>query len=206
MEGFGERLKKLMRSAGLNETSMALLLDISSQRLENIITGYSNADIDIAMRVAEIFGVSYEYAAAISEDPEIKEPGFAKEILVAEKVDPVSGLVKLDDVVGSAYIDREKMHGKEYFGFIMNDDGMKKARIFKGDTVIVRRQNFAANGDVVMAIVDEKDVLVRRYSRMGNVAILTAEGDGLVYKPVKVDTTETKFNIVGRITEVKIFF
>ena len=206
MESFGERLSKLMRSVGLTEKNLALLLNVSEQRVENLLTGYSEADLDVLVRVAEVFNVSYDYAAARSDDPEVHESSNSKEIFVAERISPYDGVIMQKDVVGTAFVDKSKMHGKEYFGFIMPDDSMVKARILKNDTLIVRRQNFANNGDVVIAVVDDGDAIVRTYNRTGNVVILTCEGDGMKYRPIKIDTTETKFSILGKVDEVRISF
>ncbi len=206
MESFGERLSKLMRSVGLNEKSMALLLNVSEQRVENLITGYSEADLDVILRVAAVFNVSCEYAAGLSDEPEVREDSNSKEILIAERISPFDGVIMQKDIVGAAFIDKNKTHGKDYFGFIMPDDSMVKARIMKNDTLIVRRQNFANNGDVVIAVVDGGDAIVRTYNRIGNTVILTCEGDGMKYSPIKIDTVETTFCILGKVDEVRISF
>ena len=206
MESFGERLSKLMRNVGLTEENAALLLNVSKQRLENLLTGYSEADMNVIMRVAEVFDVSCEYAAMLSDLPKVSEPGNSKEIVVAERISPYDGVIMQKDVVGTAFIDRDKMHGKDYFAFIMPDDSMVKARILKNDMLVVRRQSFATNGDIVIAVVDEDDAIVRTYNRTGNIVVLTCEGDSMKYKPIKIDTTETKFNILGKVDEVRISF
>ena len=206
MESFGERLTKLMRSVGLTDANTALLLNVSKQRLENLLTGYSEADMDAIVRVAEVFNVSCEYAAMLSDVPQVRESGNSKEIIVAEKISPYDGVIMQKDVVGTVFIDRDKMHGKDYFGFIMPDDSMVKARILKNDMLIVRKQHFATNGDIVVAVVDDGDAIVRTYNRTGNVVVLTCEGDSMKYKPIKIDTVETKFNILGKVDEVRISF
>ncbi len=205
MEAFGERLIRLMKSAGLNDGNIAYLLGISAQRTENLITGYSEADIDIVKRLAEIFHVSCAYAAGLVDDPNVSENN-SKEIFVAEKLDPVNGMMRLKDVVKTVYMDKADIHGKEFLGLIVKDDAMAKARIHEGDTVIVRRQMFANNGDVVAVLTEGGNYIIRRYNRMGNIVVLTAEGDGIKYPPVKIDTTETKFNIIGRVNENRISF
>lgn len=204
MESFCERFKKLMKSAGLSEANMAYLLDISVQRLENLITGYSDADINIVTRVAQIFNTSCAYVLGVDDERKLQED--AKEILVAEKLDSVSGMMMLKDVVKTVYVDKSSLHGKDYIGLVMKDESMVKARIYKGDTVIVCRQQFANNGDVVVVLGEDGDYIVRRYHRTGNIVVLTSEGDAIKYPPIKIDTSETKFNIIGRVTESRITF
>lgn len=204
MESFGERLKRLMRETGLTEANMAMLLNVSMQRVENLVTGYCDADIDTLSRVAQIFNVSCAYAAARSDDPEVKEPNFAKEIYVTDKLRAGDGMVTQKNVIGTVYMERSEMHGKDYFGLIMQDDSMVKARMFKNDTLIVRRQNTANNGDIVVAMVDDGEAIVRRYNRTGNTVVLTAEGDTMKYKTLKINTEYTKLLVLGKVCEVRI--
>lgn len=204
MESFNERLQKLMKSAGLTDANMAYLLGISDQRMENLLTGYSEADISIVMRAAQIFNVSCAYVLGVEEDKKVAEG--AKEILVAEKLDPISGMMMLNDVVKTIYIDQANIHGKDYIGLIMNDDGMVKARIYKGDTVVVCCQQFANNGDVVAVLGENGNYIIRRYNRTGNIVVLTSEGDAMKYPPIKIDTSETKLKIIGRVAESRITF
>lgn len=205
MEAFGDRLKRLMKTAGLTGGNMAYLLSVSAQRMENLLTGYSEADIGIITRVAEIFNVSCAYASGLDDEPQVAEDG-AKEIFVAERLDPVSGLMMLKDVIKTVYIDRSRLHGREYMGLVVKDDAMVKARINKGDLVIVRRQGFANNNDVVVVLADNGEYIIRRYNRTGNIVVLTSEGDGIKFPPIKIDTSEVKLNLIGRVDENRISF
>lgn len=205
MTSFGERLNTLMKSAGLKEENMVYLLDISTQRLENLLTGYSEADVALVERVASIFDVSSSYAAGLSDKKEVAEAN-AREIFVAERLDPVSGMMHLKDVTESIYIDKSELHGKDYIGLKVKDDSMVKARMFEGDTVIVRRQQFAETRDVVAVLMGDGDYIIRRYSRTGNIVTLTCEGDGIKYPPIKVDTKEESLKIIGRVTELRVSF
>ncbi len=205
METFAERLCRFMGSAGLTEANVAFLLGISSQRLENLMTGYSEADIDVVRRVAEIFNVSCAYAAGISDDPVVQENN-AKEIFVAERLEPVSGMMMLRDVKETIYIDRNDLHGKDYIGLIVKDDAMVKARIYKDCRVIVRRQSFAVNNSIVAVLTEDGEYMFRRYNRTGNIVVLTSEGDGMKYPCIKIDTGEAPLRIIGVVVECRISF
>lgn len=205
METFAERLSRFMRSAGLTEANMSFLLGISGQRLENLLTGYSEADIDIVRRTAEIFNVPCAYAAGISNDPVVHENN-AKEIFVSERLEPVSGMMMLRDVKETIYIDKNDVHGKDYIGLIAKDDSMVKARIYKDCRVIVRRQSFAANNSIVAVLTEDGEYIFRRYNRTGNMVVLTSEGDGLKYPCIKIDTSEAPLHIIGVVVECRISF
>lgn len=44
-------------------------------------------------------------------------------------------------------------------------DSMKNAGIFEHDYVIVRKQNYANNGDIVVALIDGEETTIKRYFR-----------------------------------------
>lgn len=203
METFGERLAKLRLEAGLTKSNIAYLINKSDTAVESYEEGYIQPDIDVLSRLANIFNVSLGYLALLHDDPVCHEDGFVKEIYVVDKLGS-DGMINYKDVVETVYVNREEMHGKNYFGIVAKDNSMIKARAFKGDVFIVRRQNYASNGDVVVAMVDDEPEIVRSYSRSGNIVTLTAEGDMLEYPPVKIDIRETKLVIVGVVKEIRI--
>ncbi len=204
METFGERLGRLMGETGLTYENLALLLDVSTQKIENLVTEYHGPDDRMLARLARIFNVSEAYIACMSDDPMIKEGEFAKEVYVAKCLEDVDGIVMQRDITGTIFLNREEVHGKEFFGYNVKDDSMVKARMLPGDLLVVCRQNYADNGDVVIAKVDDGDEIVRRYNRVGNIVTLTPEGDTMKYKVIKIDTTETKLHILGKVDQVRI--
>ena len=203
MKTFSERLQELMKQTGLTNANLAKLLDVSEQRAENILTGYSNPDIGILKRVARIFNVSEKYVAGMSEDSRVIEPEFAREVYVATNVRDMDGIVTLKDTIGTAYMNIDEMHGKEYFALVAKDDSMVKSRIMPGDILMVRKQNYADNGDAVIVKVNDEDWIVRRYNRIGNIVTLTPDGDVMKHKVIKIDTTETKLIILGKVCQVR---
>lgn len=204
METFGEILKKLREATGLTTKNMALLLNIDEDSVMYFEEDYTEPGINILTRVAKIFDISIGYAAGLTNDPECKEDAFVKEVYVANALRTGDGEVGKNSIVGTAYISRSEMHGKDYFGLVVKDDSMAKARIFKDDVVIVRRQNFAHNGDVVVCALEDKPEMIRRYQKVGSDVVLYAEGDGMKYKTYKVDCDKTKLSIFGKVCEVRI--
>lgn len=62
------------------------------------------------------------------------------------------------------------------FFFRMNGDAMSGAGLQKGDVLIVDRSLNAANGKIIVAVVDG-EMLVRRYNKTMNKAFLYAENE-----------------------------
>lgn len=201
-ESFGERVKRHMDETGLTAANMMKLLNISEMKLENLLTEYTQPDIDILSRLAQIFNVGIGYMAMHTEDPAVKEDPNVKEVYVINGFSD-NGSILRKDTVDTVYINRADTHGKEFYALVAKDDSMVKCRIYKGDMLIVRRQNTAENGDVIVSVLDG-DYVVRRYNRRGNIVTLTAEGDTVKYKTVKIDVTEENFVVLGKVCEVRM--
>lgn len=61
-------------------------------------------------------------------------------------------------------------------------DSMIKAGILDHDYIIARKQNFATNGDIVVALIDNEETTVKRYFRELRRVRLQPENDN--YKPI----------------------
>ena len=58
--------------------------------------------------------------------------------------------------------------GGEHYALVVAGDSMIDAGIFDGDTVIIRRADTADNGQIVVALLDEGEVTLKRLRRRGN--------------------------------------
>ena len=56
----------------------------------------------------------------------------------------------------------------EHFALEVAGDSMIEAGILDGDTVIIRRDDVADNGQIVVALVDDNEVTLKRLRRRGN--------------------------------------
>lgn len=73
--------------------------------------------------------------------------------------------------------------GDEIFMLRVKGDSMIEAGIFDGDKIIVKKQEYADNGDIVVALFDpdgtEQGATVKRYFRKGDKVILHPENSSL---------------------------
>ena len=56
----------------------------------------------------------------------------------------------------------------EHFALEVDGDSMIDAGILDGDTVIIRKGDLAENGQIIVALVDEREVTLKRLRRRGN--------------------------------------
>jgi len=67
----------------------------------------------------------------------------------------------------------EKLSKKgEHFGLKISGDSMIEAGINDGDTVIVRKTDTASNGQIVVALVDDHEAMLKRIRKKGKVIAL----------------------------------
>lgn len=203
MEDFLKKYRRLCDDTGLTTENMAKLLNVGMACAEGLETGYIEPTAEMLMRLASIFNVSEAYMADFTDDPKCHEDDDAKEVFVVDSLRGSNGIIMKSNIKGIAYMDKKEARGKDYYATIMKDDSMAKARMNKGDILIVQRQSAVSNGEVVVAIVEDEEI-VRRYHRMGNIVTLTAEGDSFKYKTLKIDERETKFKVLGVVREVRI--
>jgi repressor LexA len=82
------------------------------------------------------------------------------------------------------------------FALTVRGDSMTNAGILDGDTVIVREQPDANDGDIVAALVDEEEATVKRLSRKGGRVRLLPENDA--YEPIEAD----EVRVLGKVVSV----
>ena len=58
--------------------------------------------------------------------------------------------------------------GGEHYALEVAGDSMQEAGILDGDTVVIRRGEVAENGQIVVALVDDSEVTLKRLRRRGN--------------------------------------
>lgn len=83
---------------------------------------------------------------------------------------------------------------EETFMLIVRGDSMINIGIYDGDRIIVKRQNTADNGEIVVALVDDSATVKRFYKEDGYYR-LQPENDAL--EPIIVDHVEILGKVVG---------
>lgn len=67
----------------------------------------------------------------------------------------------------------------EVFTLTVNGDSMINAGIFDNDIIIVKKQNTANNGDIIVAMTDENEVTLKRFYKEKDYIRLQPENDTL---------------------------
>jgi repressor LexA len=85
----------------------------------------------------------------------------------------------------------------EHYALEVSGDSMVDAGILDGDTVLIRKGETAENGQIVVALVDDLEVTLKRLRRRGNSTAL--EPCNQAYKPqiLPADKVKVQGRLVG---------
>ncbi len=64
--------------------------------------------------------------------------------------------------------------GGEHYALEVDGDSMIEAGILSGDTVVIKKQDVANNGDIVVALIDDEEATLKRFRRKGTSIALEA--------------------------------
>ena len=92
--------------------------------------------------------------------------------------------------------DRLVGKGEELFALRVRGDSMVNAHIVDGDLVVVRRQETAEPGEIVVALLDN-EATVKRFAREGDAIVLKPEHPTML--PIVVKPGERDVKILGKV-------
>ena len=78
----------------------------------------------------------------------------------------------IQNEVSRVAIPEELSKNGEHFGLKVSGDSMIEAGINDGDTIIVKKTNTAHNGQIVVALIDDHEAMLKRIRKKGKVVAL----------------------------------
>ena len=113
---------------------------------------------------------------------------------------PISAV---EDILDYEEIPQSWQNQGEFFGLKIKGDSMKPD-INDGDTVIVKQQSTANNGDVVIALVNGDDATCKKFEKLDNGIMLISNNSE--YSPMYFSNEEVVTKpvvILGRVVELR---
>ncbi|MBN8997859.1 MAG: transcriptional repressor LexA [Rhizobiales bacterium] len=93
----------------------------------------------------------------------------------------------------------EMLGGGEHFALEVRGDSMIEAGILDGDTILIRRTDDAASGDIVVALVDEEEATLKRLRKRGASVALEAANPAYETRIFGPDRVRVQGRLVGLI-------
>lgn len=79
-------------------------------------------------------------------------------------------------------------------------DSMIDAGIFNGDKIIVKKQSYAKNGEIIVALINDESATVKRYYKQDNSIVLKPENPN--YADMIFDSIQILGRVVGVIRKI----
>ena len=180
------RVKELTKKSGYSQQKLAKILNVHQTAISQWETERTSPDIDIASKMAAVFGVSLDYLLGREE----------QDFMTVDNIFPMKTkkVPLLGDIACGEPIWAEEQPGE--FVSVSDDidadfclrakgDSMTGARIYDDDIVFIRRQPTVENGEIAAVIIDNEATLKRVYFyRDKNKLVLSPENpafEPLVY-------------------------
>ena len=221
MATYTERINKIMKEKKLRQIDVLNLakpfqekynIKFYKSHLSQYVNGKSNPDNEKIFLLSKVFGVSeawllgydvprYKVTEEFDEDISPKPQGLKIPVLgtVAAGI-PISAV---EDILDYEEIPQSWQNQGEFFGLRIKGDSMKPD-INDGDTVLVKQQSTANNGDVVIALVNGDDATCKKFEKLDNGIMLISNNSE--YSPMYFSNEEVTTKpvvIVGRVVELR---
>lgn len=200
-----ENIKKYRKALGLTQTELAELVGYTDG---SMITKIESGKVDISRSKV------YEFAKVLQTTPVVLM-GLDEEIEKENKRPrgvriPVLGRVAagipvdaIEEIIDYEEISEEEAKQGEYFGLQIKGDSMYP-RILDGDVVIVRRQNYASNSDVVIVLVNGNEGTCKQFYKYDDHVELKPFNP--MYKAMvfnKEEVNNLPVQIIGKVVELR---
>ncbi|WP_375702846.1 transcriptional repressor LexA [Bartonella sp. AA131HXZ] len=101
--------------------------------------------------------------------------------------------------INSLSLPLDMVNTGEHYALEVKDDSMMEAGILDKDTIIVKRQNTAITGEIIVAFIDKKEATLKRYRRKGTSIALEAANPHYEVRTYESERIEIQGKLTGLI-------
>jgi repressor LexA len=202
--GMAERIKERRVSMNLTQDELAKKLGLQKSAIAKYENGrVENIKRSVIAEMAKILECSPAYLMGW-ENNTPSQGGVTINVLgrVAAGI-PIEAVT---DIIDTEEITIELASTGEFFGLQIHGDSMEP-KISDGDVVIVRQQEDAESGDIVIALVNGQEATCKRLKKYQNGIMLLStntEYEPLVFSDEEVQ--EKPVRIIGKVVELRAKF
>ena len=205
---FRTRLKQLRNEKKINQRELANFLKVAPSTISMYESGQREPNFEVLESLADFFNVDLNYLLGKSDKTtklmiEDSQPPQGLQIPVLGTVAAGIPISAVEDILDYEEVPQSWESQGEFFGLRIKGDSMKPD-INDGDTVIVRQQSTANNGDVVIALVNGDDATCKKFEKLDNGIMLISNNSE--YSPMYFSNEEVLTKpvvIIGRVVELR---
>ena len=208
MDSISNRIKEAMALRGLKQSELAEKTGISKGALSSYISGrYLPKQNNIylisqALSVSESWLMGNDVPMERRTSPSVS----AVTIKVLGRVAAGIPIRAVEDIIDTEEITEDLAKTGEFFGLQIHGDSMEP-RMKEGDVVIVRQQDDAESGDIVIATVNGDEATCKRLMKYETgIALISTNPsyDPMLFSNKEIE--EKPVRIIGKVVELRAKF
>lgn len=208
MKTTSDRIKEGMAIRNLKQADLVERTGISKGALSSYISGkYVPKQNNIykiakALNVNEAWLMGADVPMGRNIIPSTSSKGVT--INVLGRVAAGLPIEAVENIIDTEEISAEMAKTGEFFGLQIKGDSMEP-RIYEGDVVIVRKQEDAESGDIVIALVNGNDATCKRLTKytggISLVSLNSAKYEPMMFSEKEINSKPVK--IIGKVIELR---
>lgn len=204
-----ERIKNMRIRCGYTLAYVADLIGVKEATMQRYESGdIKNIKHETIVKLSEIFGCSPAYL--MGWEPNVAPAKIAEKgsvsIPVLGRVAAGIPIEAIEDIIDTEEIPKKLAQTGKFFGLMIKGDSMEP-RMAEGDVVIVRQQDDAESGDIVIAAVNGTDATCKRIRKYRDGIELVSINPA--YAPMfftNAEIEEKPIRILGKVVELRAKF
>lgn len=197
------RIKKLREELHMTQQELADKLSGAKSTIAMYENETRKPSMEVLIKLSEIFDCSIDYLLGKSDikDSDLKNKLFL--IPIVGKVAAGKPILADENIEGYLPIDPLMYHLTSPNGFFflqIQGESMNKL-IKNGSYALIKKQDYAEDGDVIVAIVNgDNEATVKRYKQLNEqFVMLEPVSEDSSFEPITIDLKNTKFSIIGKV-------
>ncbi|MST57249.1 helix-turn-helix domain-containing protein [Lachnospiraceae bacterium WCA3-601-WT-6H] len=204
-----KNLNKILNAIGMSPVELSKDSGVSKSALNHYLKGDLVPSQENAEKMAAVLKVSPLWLMGIQKNMIPEQPVVSDGAVQIKVLGRVAAGIPIEAV--TEYIDTEEIPAKmaqsgDYFGLQIHGDSMEP-RMREGDVVIVRQQDDAENGDIVIAMVNGSDATCKRLTKYaGGIGLISLNPN---YDPMMFtdqEIVDKPVRIIGKVVELRAKF
>ena len=201
---FGTILKKVRQSKDMSQEELAKRVNTSRSNIANYEVGKNMPSVEMLDKLSEVLNVSIDYLLGkeeINNKQDLTDKLFL--IPIVGRVPAGEPLLAEENIEGYLPIDpiMYNLTSPDNLFFLkVVGESMNKV-VANGSFVLVKKQEYAETGDVVVALVNgDNEATLKRFKDLdNNFVMLEPDSTFAEFTPRIVNLRDTEFKIIGKV-------
>lgn len=128
-----------------------------------------------------------------------ENPNLVRQVPLMGRIAAGSPIEAINDFSQSLDVPQSLLGNGTHYALEVKGDSMINAGIRNEDTILVREQKYANNGEIVVALISEEEATLKRFVKKGNKIHLQAENEEFEDQVYSADQVQIQGKLIGLI-------